>query len=222
MSKSKKQFETDIRHHLEAINKLEIDERFKKLQGWQSNRLFRTHENLYQERRFQPAMEFFMEELYGCEHFVARNQQLIRALHLMCRTMPATILQIVEDAAYLQHLSLKLDADLLANLPEGSDIENLSLTEWTAAYSACANRKERADQLDLIEKIGNELASIVHLPFIDFLLTWSAKPAKLAGYGDIHQFVTKGFGAFRDLNHPQEFLQPVISTERNLSCEWFS
>lgn len=222
MRKTSKQLEKTIHQHLNSIHSLDLNDRFMQLQSWQSQRLFDTHQDLYQIRKFQPAMRFFIDELYGCEHFVKRNQELIRALPLMCRTMPVAILEIVENAAYLQLLSLQLDQKLLNQLPVDLPIDNLRLETWITAYSLCSNPAERKLQIDLIERIGNELAGMIRIPMVETLLNWAEKPAKLAGYGEIHHFVITGFKAFKRLKNPQEFLQPVVTKERQLSEQWFA
>ncbi|TCS41987.1 FFLEELY motif protein [Reinekea marinisedimentorum] len=222
MRKTSKQFEKAIHNHLSDIQNIRITPTFRQLQRWQSERLFDTHRELYQQPKFQPAMRFFSEELYGTEHFMQRNNELIKALPLMCRTMPAQILRIVENAALLQRVSLQLDAQLLTHLPAGISIEHLTLQQWVQAYAQCDNRPQRQQQLDLIESIGNDLAAIIHIPMITALLNWAEKPAKLAGYGEIHHFVITGFRAFKRLKNPQDFLQPVISKERQLSGQWFA
>lgn len=216
------EYQQIILHHLEKVKANRTDDRFHDLQAWQSERLLNTHIDLYRKPTFQPAMNFFKDELYNAEHFHRRNDQIIRALPLMCRTMPASILDIVSSAAELHSLSLDLDSLLLHFLPLDREIQNLTLTEWCQAYRACDNRMERDRQLDLIELLGNELKHAVKKPMIRPLLNWATVPARMAGYQDIHQFVCHGYDAFAQLDNPDDFLQPVIQRERQLSEQWFS
>jgi hypothetical protein len=146
---------------------------------------------------------------------------IMRALPIMCRTMPDKVLDIVVQAARLQILSLELDSILLHFLASKSDIESLTLEQWVKAYSMCNNRAERTIQIDIIEKLGLALSQLVKKPYINTLLSVSKFPAKLAGYHTLHTFVCEGFNAFTYMEQPNEFVESIVSTERNLSNQWF-
>jgi len=214
------EYEKNILLHLEKVNTVNQTPRFKELQKWQSDRLLNTHMNLYQQDRFKPAITFFKDELYCAEHFQQRNQQIIKALPLMCKTMPESLLIIIEKAAQLHSLSLELDTLLLHYIPNKQNINHLNMEQWISAYKRSSAPIDRSNQIDLIEFLGNELARVVNKPMVGSLLSMSRIPAKLAGYQDIHTFVNNGFHAFAHLEKPQEFLVPVISTERALSKTW--
>lgn len=215
------EYEENILLHLEKVNAIELTDRFRALQLWQSDRLLNTHRALYEQPRFKPAMDFFRDELYSAAHFHRRNKQLIRALPLMCSTMPDSVLGIVADAAQLHSLSLEMDTLLMHYLPQDINIQSLTMDQWVAAYRACDNPEDRALQIELIERLGNELKRVVKKPMVKTLVGLAKVPARVAGYQDIHQFVTAGFHAFEHLDSPDEFLVPVIDRERALSVLWF-
>jgi len=57
------EYQKNILFYLEKVNNIQITERFKALQQWQAQRLLNTHLSLYEQPRFQPAMNFFKDEL---------------------------------------------------------------------------------------------------------------------------------------------------------------
>ena len=136
--------------------------------------------------------------------------------------MPESVLEIVQSAAELHSLSLELDTLLLHYLPTDVDITQLTMPQWINAYRSSQNPEQRARQIDLIEILGKELAKTVKKPMVRSLLSWARIPAKVAGYQDIHQFVGAGFHAFENLQNADDFLVPVIRTERELSKVWFT
>lgn len=216
------EYEQKILLHLEKVNATAQTPSFKSLQNWQANRLLQTHSELYAQTRFRPAMDFFKDELYSAEHFHKRNRQIIRALPLMCSTMPDSVLEIVANAAELHSLSLEMDSLLLHYLPVDLDFSTLSMDLWVEAYRRSENPEDRARQIDLIESLGNELKRVVKKPMIKSLLNWARIPARVAGYQDIHHFVLSGYVAFEHLESPDDFLIPVIQRERELSAKWFA
>jgi hypothetical protein len=215
------EYEQKILLHLEKVNATAQSLPFKALQAWQANRLLQTHSELYSQVRFRPAMDFFKDELYSAEHFHRRNRQIIRALPLMCSTLPDSVLEIVANAAELHSLSLEMDTLLLHFLPTDVNFNTLSMEAWVEAYRRSDNPEDRARQIDIIESLGNELKRVVKKPMIKSLLNWARIPARVAGYQDIHHFVLSGFVAFEHLESPDDFLIPVIQRERELSAKWF-
>ena len=214
-------YQENILHHLAAVNNIPLTEDFSAFQLWQSNRLLNTHKSLYQQPRFKPAMLFFKDELYGSSHFKRRNQKLMRAIPLMCNTMPESILAIVEQAAELHNLTVSLDTLMIKKIAKVSSVNQLTMATWVKAYRDCRNQSERQRQLNLIESLGKALAKTVQKPRVHVLLNWARVPAMLAGYEDIHRFVCSGFNAFEKLENPNDFLDPIIRIERELSDTWF-
>lgn len=216
------EYQQRILFHLEKVNAVSVTDDFMKLQQWQAQRLLETHWNLYQQPRFKPAIVFFKDELYSAVHFKERNSQLIKALPLMCTSLPTSVLAVVEKAAYLHYLSLELDALLLHQLGRAPDLNDLDMATWIKAYQQSDNQTDRIRQIDLIESIGFSLAKLVKKPLLEPLLAWARIPASVAGYGEVHAFVSGGFHAFKAMKHPPDFLNSVIETERSLSSQWFN
>lgn len=210
-----------ILFNLEKVNGVKTTTEFKSLQHWQAQRLLETHRDLYEQDRFKPAMNFFKNDLYSSDHFLKRNRQLIRALPLMTKTLPESVLEIVADAAELHRLSLEMDALLLHHLLVRHRLDTLTLAAWVEAYRLSDNKSDRVRQIELIESLGNELQRAVKIPMVKSLLAWAKIPARMAGYQDIHEFICTGFAAFEQLEHPDDFLIPIIEKERQLMELWF-
>lgn len=217
---SAQKFEEIIKFHLEKVNSVKPTQSYYDLQNWQAKRLMATHDSLYQEARFRPAMEFFTNDLYCSKTFIDRNRQLLRALPMMSRVLPDSVLFIVAEAAELHSLTLEMDALLIHHLPTQTEISLLTLPEWVNAYQQSNNQQDRNRQIELIESLGQSLKGIVKKPMIRALLNWATVPAKVAGFEEIHSFICKGFYAFSELENPDDFLIPVVEKERELSSRW--
>jgi hypothetical protein len=72
---------------IEQMNLLIIEQdltdAIRKLQTWQTNRLLVTHDDLWNSERFKPAMQFFVDELYGPRDFSQRDVEMARAVPTM-------------------------------------------------------------------------------------------------------------------------------------------
>lgn len=188
------------------------------LQAWQCKRLLLSHNDLMAQKRFQAAMQFFVDELYGPKDFSQRDQDVAKVVPKMAKLLPDKALHSLESALHLNDLSMQLDIQLSQQL-DGRKIDRDS---YLAAYRACDNQPLRQQQIDFIQVLGEDLAEVVHIKGISTLLFLSRKPAKLAGVASLHDFIEKGFKAFKKIGQVEDFLHPVIERERLLMNTMFS
>jgi hypothetical protein len=189
-----------------------------KLQAWQCKRLLVSHSDMMEQKRFQAAMQFFVDELYGPKDFSQRDQEVAKVVPKMAKLLPDQALRSLESALHLNDLSMQLDIQLSKELA-GKDIDRDS---YFKAYRACDNQPQRQQQIDFIQVLGEDLAEVVHIKGISTLLFLSRKPAKLAGVSSLHEFIENGFKAFKEIGQVEDFLKPVIERERQLMLAMFS
>lgn len=182
------------------------------LQAWQTKRLLITHADLWQSKRFKPAMQFFIDELYGPKDFSQRDNELARVVPKMAKLLPEKALLSLQAALKLNALSLELDLSLIQEL--GQDV--LNHDSYFSSYKACDNKAKREEQIQLLENLGVDLAQVVKISGISAILMLSRKPAKVAGVKSLHEFLEKGFKSFKKLGNVNDFIDPIISRERKI------
>jgi hypothetical protein len=190
----------------------DLTESIKKLQTWQTKRLLITHDDLWQSKRFKPAMQFFVDELYGPKDFSQRDIELARVVPTMGKILPLKGLISLEASLRLNCLSLELDIALVQEL--GS--EEISRSSYFDCYRQSDNKPKREEQIQLLENLGLDLAQVVKITGISAILLLSRKPAKLAGVESLHDFLEKGFKSFKKLGEVHDFIDPIINREREL------
>lgn len=62
---------------------------------------------------------------------------------------------------------------------------------------------------------------MVKIPGIGMLIKLSRRPAKLAGVLALHEFLERGFNAFKAIGDVQSFIQPVLEREKALMYNLF-
>lgn len=192
-------------------------DKIRELQAWQCQRLLASHERLWKQKRFNPAMQFFIDELYGPKDFTQRDQDIARVVPKMAKLLPEKALISLESAMHLNRLSFELDMDLTKAI--GS--QSINRETYAQAYRACQNETARAQQISFIEELGQDLADVVKIKGISTLLMLSRKPAKLAGVIALHEFLEAGFNAFKQLGDVQDFIQPIVTHEREIMLALF-
>lgn len=192
--------------------------RVRKLQSWQTNRLLITHEDLWNSKRFKPAMQFFIDEIYGPKDFSQRDTELARVVPTMAKLLPDKALISLEAALKLNCLSLELDIALIKAL--GGD--ELNRSTYFESYRQCDNQLKREEQIQLLESLGLDLAQVVKIKGISAILMLSRKPAKIAGVKSLHEFLESGFKSFKKLGKVHDFIDPIINKERLIMQTMFA
>lgn len=209
----------DIVKHIYKVNaqrdvatQMGIMPTIHKLQHWQCERLLVTHEVLAKQPRYQKAMQFFVEELYGPKDFSQRDADIVRVVPKLAKVLPAAAMQAMNDALALNALSFDLDMNLahaLGDTPLNND-------SYAAAYREAGTLKTRTEQIEIIAHLGNQLDGVVKMRGIGMLISLARKPAKLAGLLALHEFLERGFNAFKAIGDVHSFIDPVLVKEREI------
>jgi hypothetical protein len=163
-----------------------------------------------------------LEELYGPKDFSGRDADLERAAPLIARMLPAGVVDTVADAMELNALSHELDERLLHELRRLPQPMELSHRRYAEAYRRSDNQSERSRQIELLAAVGGDLDRIVRRRFIYSALKMMRRPARLAGFGELQQFLERGFEAFTAMGGADHFLATVVNRETALMRRYFA
>jgi hypothetical protein len=195
---------------------------FPRLKEWQAARLAGNYADLLASPRHRPAAEFFLSDLYGPKDFRSRDEELARVVPIMVHVLPARALATLREAVKMDALSESLDNAMVMALRKTGQNKSIDWPAYVAAYRSCGRRKDRELQITLIDKIGKTLDRLTRMPLIHFSLKLMNGPAHLAGLGDLHSFLQRGFDAFSYMNGADEFLAIVTERETALMKELFA
>jgi hypothetical protein len=189
------------------------------LRDWQAGRLARTYRDLLDSPRYGPAAAFFLSDLYGPKDFAARDEGLARILPTLARVLPAAAVDAVALAVELDALSERLDVALIRNLRSRQPHGPLMIPEasYAEAYRAAADRSERERQIALVVRIGNDLDRLARKPLVAGALAMMEAPARAAGLEALHEFLARGFRAFRRMRGAEEFLATIAARETRIN-----
>jgi hypothetical protein len=183
--------------------------RLHSLQEWQVRRLKRTYADFHALPRYRAAIEFFVHDLYGPHDFSRRDRDLHRVIAPWARILPERGLQAVVTALELELLTLQLDLAVLDALPNGT----LDAESYAEAYRAADRRDDRRRQIDLVLACGRTLDRLVEHPWFARALRLAKVPAQLAGVRAFHDFLERGYKAFRLMGDANELLAAIDARE---------
>jgi hypothetical protein len=193
-----------------------------KLREWQAARLARTHAELLASPRYGQAAEFFLSDLYGPKDFSERDAEVERILPIMTSMLPVSGLRTLLLAVEVDALSERFDAAMVDALGARLDTPELDAADYAAAYREVGDRAGRELQIRLIGETGEALDALARKPFVRGALRMMHGPAHLAGLGELHTFLQRGFDAFRSMGDAAEFLESISGRERAVSRALFA
>ncbi len=181
------------------------------LKRYQSARLTDTHADLLANANTRDAAEFFLEELYGSHDLSQRDVDLERIIPTLQKMLSYESLNTITEAIVLDALSERLDTAMARVL-------GTEFTEgmYIAAYRTATTREERESQLDLVRQLGDSLCELVTIPLLAVTLSIMKGPAKMAGLGDLHKFLDRGFTTFKKMKKPAQFVDTIVGRERQV------
>ena len=195
----------EVRAHADR----DFHERVIAVKRWQQARLARTYADLARDARYMPAVNFFLEELYGPKDSSARDRDLIRMVPTIKRLLPKFAFDVVASALELDVLSEGFDQSIAKLIGNGK----LDDTAYVAAFRTAGRREDRLRQVALLQEVGRGLDVVVKKPLIYSTLKLLRKPAQLAGMGEMQCFLEVGFTAFRHMDGASYFLETIASRE---------
>jgi len=195
------------------------------VRAWQADRLARTYPDLLASPRYGPAAEFFLTDLYGPKDFSARDEALARIIPTLTRMLPAAAIETIGLAVELDALSEELDQRVAAELRRrqpGAHALEVTEASYADAYRAAGSVAERERQIWLVGRIGSALDRLSRKPLIAGALRVMEGPARAAGLGALHDFLARGFAAFRGMRGADEFLAVIAARESRVNTRLFA
>lgn len=195
----------------------ELDPQLLLLRRWQAQRLAQTHQDLLQSQEHGRASRFFLTEVYGPKDYSQRDQDILQVYESMHRVLPPRLVRTLEQVIELNNLTKTLDDTLLHALVDVVGMTDTLTSEMYAeGYRVCDNYRERLRQIELLVAVGFQVGQLVRLPFIQTTLRLARIPARLAGWGELQDFLEEGFAAFKQMRHVDAFLHTIEAREKQI------
>ena len=185
------------------------------LRQWQMKRLTATHTDLLHSPRFGAACAFFLSDLYAPRDFSQRDEDGEHVYEIMRAFLPDRMLHTLALALELNRQTRKLDDALLDVLVGQLGMkEELSAELYAEAYRLCDNYDTRKQQIDSLMEVGLGVNKLAHRPFAESILRLAHAPAYRAGWGELQDFLERGFAAFKQMKDARPFLDTICGREQ--------
>lgn len=202
----------NLEDHQETLfNGNQLDPQLVLLRKWQSNRLKHTYSDLLADKRYRPACEFFLSDVYAPRDFSRRDHDAQQLYESLSKYLPEALLKLLVDVINMNQVSNSLDASLLNVLKNDLGVTDLITSEaYTQAYRICDNYAQRKEQIDLLVHILRKAGNGARRPIAGISLRLAAIPARQSGWNDLYLFLLRGYQASRPMLNDLEFFINTI------------
>lgn len=184
---------------------------------WQAERLKSTHQDLYQHPGYHAGLEFLLSDLYAPANMTRRDDNMDRVFPKMVKWLPDHLLGTLAGLVELNLITQQLDLEL-AELLDEREIPANSLTaeNYCELYRASQMLEDRGKQIVLVANVGQQLDRYVRNRTLGWLLSMSRTPAEMAGLSDLHDFLHRGYSAFRKMDNVDLLISRLVAREQQV------
>jgi hypothetical protein len=191
----------------------------------QSRRFAGTYADLLQSGPYAQASRFFLEELYSDNDFAERDAQFARIAPAIEKFFPHQVVDTSVALAELHALTEELDQAVASAWLEDCAGEAGEVARYVCAWRVVGRRTDRQSQLDVVMRIGAQMARLTRTPGLRLMLKMMHGPAMAAGLPALQHFLEIGFDNFAGMarrpGQVEAFLDVIQAREAALMASLF-
>jgi hypothetical protein len=211
----------DLKHR--PVPGAELDSHLALLKAWQSERLRRTYADLLDDKRYQPACLFFLNDIYAPRDFSQRDYDIERLHVFLLRLLPPVMLILLTQVIELNRLTNALDKRLVRAL-----VDELGLTDeitaqlYAEGYRICDNYAERLRQIELTAHVLAQVGAGARLLVVGAAMRVLRGPAQRADWVELYELLEHGYAAFKQMRDVKTFVGVIEQREKRILDQIFT
>ena len=178
-----------------AVNTPGLAQAVSRVKAIQAKRFTGTYFDLLHIPQYQPATQFFLEELYSEKDYSQRDAQFSRIAGTLERMFPKQVVLTAVSLAQLHSLTEELDVAMAQSWLNNAVCSD-PIDRYITAWHTVDRRADRNTQLSGALAVGQELVTLTRTPGLRMALKMMRKPATLAGLAALQHFLESGFDTF--------------------------
>lgn len=217
----------DLQHRAELqqepVAGVALNPQLALLRTWQSQRLAQTYTDLLADPHAGAACRFFLSDIYAPRDFSQRDHDIEQIYAYLVRVLPSHALQLLSEVIELNHLTNALDTILCHVLVDQLRVtDGITSEQYAAGYRLCDNYAARVRQIELITQVLRQVGAGSRLAVVGLAMKLARGPALHAGWGELYDFLTRGYAAFKRLRDLPHFVETIGTRERRILDQIFA
>lgn len=214
-------------HRLRAVGLAQpaLQQAVQAIKRVQCLRFQRSYADVLVHPEWGGAARFFLQELYGDRDYSERDTQFGRIAPALERLFPASVLGVATTLTQLHAISEQFDyamgAALLARQP-GASSDVAARVAYVQVWRMVGQPAARAEQLALVQQLGNEIAHLTRTPGLRLMLRMMRGPATASGLHALQNFLELGFDTFAALHRSKAGVAGFLALVNQRETAWMA
>lgn len=187
----------------------------KQVKLFQIKHIESSNQDFIKDSNAKGALNFFLDEIYGIKDLSKRDEEVERFIFTMEKLISKDTLEVIFNAVNLNLITETLDNSLALQLKP-----NFTEEDYKKAYIQ-SSKEQRLEQVEIIEKLGTSLSSLVKIPFLGMLMKTMTIPAKAQNVYNLHLFLQKGLEVFKSTRNANSIIHTVATREKDYINQMF-
>ncbi len=189
---------------------------------FQARRFAGTYADLLGSQEFGGAARFFLEELYSDRDYSQRDAQFARIAGTLQTLFPKAVVGTAVSLAQLHILTEELDHHMARLWANRMPAAGQDIAYYVKTWQDIGRPMDRALQLDIVLKVGQELDRLTRTPGLRLMLKMMRRPAMAAGMGSLQNFLEVGFDTFASMSGKGARATAFLETIRERETAWIT
>ena len=195
----------------------DVDPTILLLRSWQAERMKTTYADLVADAQYRPAALFLLNDIYNPREYGVREGEVEHLRDFLSGFLPGSTTRMLDEAIELYRLTDALDVKLARVLVDRLGMrDELDVALYAEGYRVCGNYEQRLEQIETIVGLLKEVLAGSRNPMVGMALRLAHKPAKAAGWGDLFDFLERGYAAIKSLPPSNEFINIIQRRETRI------
>ena len=195
--------------HREYLGNPVLRDQYTDFVAWQVQYMSPFYEDHRSGQGHAAAVDFFISDLTGI-NISRRDQDLAKVVPVMTRMLPDRALQALADAMTLNARVLEINLSICQELFRDRELDNeISERDYCLACRRASSLEECLELVSLTRLVGEDLQRIIKIPILGVILRAMRSPARLAGFGEMQDFLETGYRTFSAVDDVNRFLDDM-------------
>jgi len=195
--------------HREYLDNPVLRDQYTDFVAWQVQYMSPFYEDHRAGQGHAAAVDFFISDLTGI-NISRRDQDLAKVVPVMTRMLPDRALQALADAMTLNARVLEINLSICQELFSERELDyEISERDYCLACRRASSLEECLELVSLTRLVGEDLRRIIKFPILGVILRAMRSPARLAGFGEMQDFLETGYRTFSAVDDVNRFLDDM-------------
>ena len=208
--------------HHEYLNDSTLRDQYTRFLAWQVQYMSPFYDDHRSGQGHSAAVDFFISDLTGID-ISRRDQDLARVVPVMTRMLPNRALRALADAMTLNARVLEVNLSICQELFRERELGNeITERDYCLACRRASSLNECLELVSLTRLVGEDLRRITKTPILGVILRAMRSPARLAGFGEMQDFLETGYRTFSAMEDVNRFLDDMSTRTTEIFTRIYS